>query len=272
MKKIVSITPFRWVCTFLIFVVFVFPTATLSETLEEKGFRIAAKSDRSDRGFISTDVKLTMLLKSSAGEESIRRLNMKTLEVADERVGDKTLLIFKFPADVKGTALLSHSKILKYDDQWLYLPSLKRVKRISSTNKSGPFMGSEFAFEDFTAMELNKFDYKYIRTEPCGEYQCDVIERFPRYDNSGYTKQTVWIDQTFSQVRTIVFNDRHGEIIKELKLNEYKLYEGKYWRSHDMAMDNVKTGKSTILSFSEFNFKLNLSDGDFTTNALKRIR
>ena len=84
-------------------------------------------------------------------------LSLRTLEVPDESVGDKSLIIFDSPRDIKGTALLSYAKILDPDDQWLYLPALKRVKRISSVNKSGPFVGSEFAFEDFTALELNKY-------------------------------------------------------------------------------------------------------------------
>ena len=74
-------------------------------------------------------------------------------------------MVFRTPRDIEGTALLSHAQILEPDNQWLYLPALKRVKRISSANKSGPFVGSEFAFEDFTALELNKYDYVWLSEE-----------------------------------------------------------------------------------------------------------
>ncbi len=151
-----------------------------AETPEEKGYAIAARADRSDRGFGDSVVDLEMVLRNKAGKEARRILEIRTLEIPDENVGDKSLIVFESPADIKGTGLLSHAKILEPDDQWLYLPALKRIKRISSVNKSGPFVGSEFAFEDFTALELNKYDYKYLRTEACGGLTCVVVERYTR--------------------------------------------------------------------------------------------
>ena len=144
---------------------------------EDRGFDIAARSDRTDVGFGDSEVELQMVLRNAAGQESTRALRIATLEKPDETVGDKSLVVFDTPRDIEGTALLSHAKILDPDDQWLYLPALKRVKRISSSNKSGPFVGSEFAFEDFTAIELNKFDYTYVGEVPCGDLTCDVLER-----------------------------------------------------------------------------------------------
>ena len=135
---------------------------TAQEESDEKGYEIAARSDRSDNGFGSSEVSATMTLRNAAGQETTRELSFKTLERENEGVGDKSLVIFETPRDVEGTALLSHAKILEPDDQWLYLPALKRVKRISSANKSGPFVGSEFAFEDFTSTELNKYSYEYL--------------------------------------------------------------------------------------------------------------
>jgi outer membrane lipoprotein-sorting protein len=71
-------------------------------------------------------------------------------------------------------------------------------------------VGSEFAFEDFTAIELNKFDYTYVGEVPCGDLICDVLERTPRYENSGYTRQVSWVDQTDFQIRKVEFYDRRG--------------------------------------------------------------
>ncbi len=162
---------------------------TSAETIEEKSFAIAARSDRSDRGFTDSRVKMKMVLLNAAGRETTRTLVLNTLEVLDKQVGDKSIIIFDSPADIDGTALLSHAKFLHADNQWLYLPALKWVKRISSVNKSGPFVGSEFAFEDFTALELNKYSYRYIRSESCGELTCDVVELKPCYEYSGYSRQ-----------------------------------------------------------------------------------
>jgi hypothetical protein len=245
---------------------------SFATTAEEKGFEIAARSDRSDRGFGDSDVELTMVLRNAAGQESSRSLRFATLEIADESVGDKSLVLFSTPRDIQGTALLSHAKILDPDDQWLYLPALKRVKRISSTNKSGPFVGSEFAFEDFTAIELNKFDYRYLRDEACGELQCEVVERIPRYENSGYTKQISWIDTTNYQIRKIEFYNRRGDLLKVLELDDYREYGDGYWRAHRLIMTNLQTNKSTDLLYGSYNFGTGLTDKDFVKGRLSRLR
>jgi len=247
--------------------------ATLEQgSPEEKGFEIAARSDRSDRGFGDSEAEMTMVLRNAAGQEASRTMRFTTLEVPDESVGDKSLVLFSTPRDIEGTALLSHAKMLDPDDQWLYLPALKRVKRISSRNKSGPFVGSEFAFEDFTASELNKFSYTYLKEEACGDLQCDVVERIPLYKNSGYTKQISWVDTTDYQIRKIEFYDRRGSLLKELKFEDYRKYNDAYWRAHRLVMKNFKTNKSTDLVYGEYKFGIGLTDNDFVKGRLSRLR
>ena len=238
----------------------------------EKGFEIAARSDRTDLGFGESEVELKMVLRNAAGQEASRALRISTLEKPDETVGDKSLVLFDTPRDIEGTALLSHAKILDPDDQWLYLPALKRVKRISSSNKSGPFVGSEFAFEDFTAIELNKFDYLFMSVETCGDLQCDVIERLPRYENSGYTKQIAWVDQTDFQIRKVEFYDRRGDLLKVLELTDYRKYDNGVWRAHRFSMSNVQTKKQTDLIYDTFAFDGGLTDSDFVKGRLSRLR
>jgi hypothetical protein len=239
---------------------------------EDRGFEIAARSDRSDRGFGDSRVNLHMILRNAAGAESTRTLSLTTLEIPDENLGDKSLIVFDTPADIEGTSLLSHARILDPDNQWLYLPALKRVKRISSVNKSGPFVGSEFAFEDFTSLELNKYEYRYIDEKPCGDLVCDVVERIPRYEYSGYTRQITWVDQDVYQVRRVEFYDRRGDLLKTLTLDDYRQYDDRYWRPHLMAMVNHQTGKSTDLVYSDYVFKNDLAERDFEKGVLKRQR
>lgn len=239
---------------------------------EQRGFEIAARSDRTDRGFGDSKVRLTMILRNQAGKESSRSLSISTLEIEDENLGDKSVIVFETPADIKGTALLSHAKILEPDDQWLYLPALKRIKRISSVNKSGPFVGSEFAFEDFTTQELNKYSYRYLREEACGDLVCDVVERIPLYEYSGYTRQISWIDQQDFQARKVEFYDRRGDLLKTLTLTDYRQYEDRYWRPHRLAMINHRTGKETDLIYSDFVFGTGLTDKDFVKGKLKQLR
>ncbi len=243
-----------------------------AETPEEKGHAVAARSDRSDRGFGDSAVRLEMVLRNKAGREARRTLSIRTLEVPDEGLGDLSLVVFESPPDIEGTGLLSHARILEPDDQWLYLPALKRVKRISSVNKSGPFVGSEFAFEDFTSLELGKFDYRYLGQEPCGELVCDLVERTPRYEHSGYSRQQAWIDRDVYQVRRVEYFDRRGALLKTLTLSRYRKYAGGYWRPHELSMVNHVSGKSTDLLYSDYEFGRGLSAADFTRAALERLR
>jgi hypothetical protein len=248
------------------------PAISFSKTPEAKGFEIAARSDRSDNGYGDSKVKMTMILRNAAGDETTRSINFTTLERENEDVGDKSLVLFNTPRDIKGTALLSHAQILEADDQWLYLPALKRVKRISSSNKSGPFVGSEFAFEDFTATELKKFSYKFLREEPCGELTCDVLERIPLYEKSGYSKQISWIDQSIFQLRKLEFYDRRGQLLKVLEASDYREYLEGIWRSHKFIMKNVQTKKQTDLIWEDYQFSTGMTANAFEKGKLSRAR
>lgn len=134
------------------------PAASTAETPEAKGLAIAKEMDLRDIGFQDSRVELTMTLTNRHGETSSRKLRLATLEVPDAATDDKSLTVFDHPRDIAGTAFLSFTKILEPDDQWLYLPAVQRVKRISSANKSGPFVGSEFAYEALVSFEVGKYD------------------------------------------------------------------------------------------------------------------
>ena len=243
-----------------------------AETPEEKGRAIAEELDRRDLGFDDSAAELKMVLANRQGEASTRELRMQTLEVTAREEGDKSLIIFDHPRDIEGTAFLSFTKILEPDDQWLYLPALKRVKRISSANKSGPFVGSEFAYEDMLSQEVDKYDYRWLRDEPCGALVCFVVERYPLYENSGYTRQVTWIDQQEYRVQKVDFYDRKDALLKTLTFSGYQQYLGQYWRADDWYMENHQTGKSTRLTFENWEFRAGLDDNDFDPNRLERLR
>jgi len=241
----------------------------MAETPQEKGLRIAQEADARDSGFSDVTADMVMILKNRAGDTSKRQIRSKTLEVEGD--GDKSLSLFDQPADVKGTAMLTFSHGLEPDDQWLYLPALKRVKRIASRNKSGPFMGSEFAFEDLGSQEVEKYTYTYLREEACGEnWTCHVIERIPAYKYSGYSKQIGWIDTQEYRAVKIEFYDRKQDKLKTLTHSGYQEYIGRYWRPDQMYMENHQTGKSTTLKWTNYQFKTGLTTRDFNKNALKR--
>ncbi len=241
-----------------------------AETPEEKGLAIAQEADRRDTGWGDLQAQMSMLLRNRHGEESLRQMRVKSLEVDDD--GDKSLIVFDEPRDVKGTALLTFSHKVKDDDQWLYLPALKRVKRIASRNKSGPFMGSEFAFEDLASQEVEKYTYRFIEDGEFDGKPVFVMERYPVSKYSGYTRQVVQVDKERYIPLKIEFYDRKNALLKTLIFKGYKQYLEQFWRADEMFMENHQTGKSTLLTWKDYKFRTGLKDSDFTRNSLKRIR
>ncbi|MBP6011059.1 MAG: outer membrane lipoprotein-sorting protein [Alphaproteobacteria bacterium] len=241
-----------------------------------KGREITAESIRRDAGFGDTQSRMTMRLMSDSGDANERTLRMNVLEGASDQVGDKSLIFFEMPKDVQGTVLLTHTQILTADDQWIYIPSIARVKRIASSNKSGPFLGSEFAYEDLTAQELGKYDYRWLRDEPCpaphAALQCFVVERVPHYEASGYKRQIAWIDATEFLFRKIEFYNREDRLLKTLTLANYRKHNERFWRPYELLMINHQSGRSTKLSVTDLKFSTGLTEVDFTEQSMERLR
>lgn len=241
-----------------------------SISAEQKGIDIMTEVDQRDMGFADSKAELKMRLTNKSGHESLRTLKISTLEMMGD--GDKSLIIFGSPRDIKGTAFLSFTHALVADDQWLYLPALKRVKRISSSNKSGPFLGSEYAFEDLTSFEIAKYAYKYLRDEAVGEIDSFVIETTPKYEHSGYTRQLVWVDKERYIPTKIEYYDRKNSLLKTQQFNHYQQYLNQYWRAGEQIMTNHQNGKVTTLIWENYQFKIGLTDRNFDKNTLKRAR
>ena len=245
-------------------------TAAIAQTAEERGLEITTQVNANNDNFKDSTASMTMTLINRSGKKSVRRMRSRILEVVDD--GDKSMTIFEEPADVKGTASLTYSHSVEPDEQWLFLPALKRVKRISSKNKTGAFMGSEFAFEDIGSQEVEKYTYKYLGDEDLDGTAVHKVEAVPAYKHSGYTRVVNYIDQERMLSLKTEFYDRKNALLKTLTASNYEHYNGAHWRPHRLEMVNTQTGKSTILEFSDYQFETGLSDKDFSSNALKKLR
>ncbi|MDF2178385.1 outer membrane lipoprotein-sorting protein [Aliiglaciecola sp. CAU 1673] len=254
----------------LVFAVASTPIAQAQQSDAEKGLAIAKERKIRDEGWGDSQAEASMILRTSSGQEIERKMRLLTLEMEND--GDKGLTVFDQPADVKGTAFLNYSHALEPDEQWMYLPALKRVKRIASKSKSGPFMGSEFAFEDLSSFEVEKFSYKYLRDEKINGQDAFVLEQVPAYEFSGYTKMLAWIDKEHYRAQKIEFYDRKDSLLKTLTMHDYKQYLDKYWRPMLMKMVNHQNGKSTDLVTHELTFRTGLTEEDFSQASLKRAR
>jgi outer membrane lipoprotein-sorting protein len=236
----------------------------------DKGLAIARQADERTNGFKDYRATLAMTLRTKGGQQAVRELRIKVLEVLGD--GDKSLTMFDQPKDVEGTALLTFAHKTADDDIWLFLPALKRVKRIAGSNKSGPFMGSEFAFEDISSPELEKYRYRYLRAAQHEGADCHVIEAVPLDRNSGYSRQEVWFDQAELRSVKIDYFNRRGEHLKTLVSSGFKRYLNRFWYPERMEMTNHQSGRSTILEYKNYLFGNGFTARDFDQASLATAR
>jgi outer membrane lipoprotein-sorting protein len=236
------------------------------------GEEVAMKVERARRGFKDSRSMLLMTLINASGAASWRKMSSRMLEKpGDSKTeGDKSIIVFLSPADVKGTGLLTHEKLDREDDQWLYLPALRRIKRIASKNKSGAFMGSEFAYEDISSQSVEKYRYgPGVEEEVIADIPCFKFERYPKSKYSGYTKQIVWADKENFTTIKVEYYDRKRERLKTAIFSDYKETKG-VWRVQKIHMKNHQNRKETILSWEEDKVQTGLKERDFTKRMLSR--
>ncbi len=240
----------------------------------DRGRAVAAAEYAASHGYGDFVVALQMDLVSTNGKTQTRKLRLNQMETPTHQV--KTLVIFDLPKAIADTALLTWSNVATDDDQWLFLPAIKRVKKIASKDRSGPFVGSTFAYEDLADYAINEFTYTWVREETCEMLTCDVIERRPKDPFSGYLRQLVWIDNADHRIRRVEYFDRRNGLLKTLESTDFARYPvaGRtFVQPHQMTMKNVQTGRSTVLRWSPYQYDAKLNEvRDFSTNALKRVR
>jgi hypothetical protein len=232
----------------------------------QKGFEIMKKAETTNNGFLGESASMEMILINAHGDKIARKMDSLVKETESD--GDKSIITFKWPADVKGTKMLTWSHKTDNDDQWLYLPALKRVKRITSRNKTGSFMGSEFSYEDLGSQEVEKYTYNFVKDDKLEGRDIWVVERKSTDKNSGYSKETVYMDKEYQNPLKIEYYDRKGELLKVAKFINYKKY-GQFWRYDKIEMKNVQTKKQSILTWKERELNKKFSDSQFNQNRLK---
>ena len=231
-------------------------------------FELAEENDKVMSGFKDARSTMTMTLVNAKGQSRVRRMKSISLE---KDGGDKSLIEFLSPADVKGTKFLNYEHAKKDDDQWLYLPALKRVKRISSKNKSGSFMGSEFSYEDLSSFNIDKYDFKKeeAKKEMLNGKEVYKVERVPNYKYSGYTKQVSYIDVKTYLNYQVDYYDRKKSLLKSAYFSDYQEIDGVY-RVGKIHIKNFQNNKESTLVWEDESIKNGLKNKDFHKRVLKK--
>jgi outer membrane lipoprotein-sorting protein len=216
-----------------------------------------------------------MQLINKRGQKRERRVSWTMKN--DAQRNQKGLIRFVAPADVRGTALLSIEHADREDDQWLYLPALRKSRRISAANKSDSFVGSDFAFEDLGAEEIDQHDYRLLREDNVDGAPVYVVEAVPNNDTrrkeSGYSRREIFVLKDNAAIARIDFYDRQKELLKVLRSRDIRQVPStKTWRAQTIEMANQKTGHKTVIVYGQFVINKGIGDDTFSIRELERER
>ncbi len=246
----------------------IYPTLAVGQTAAERGSTLMEEVDRRASGYGDFTATLTMTLRDSEGSERQREMHILGLEIPDD--GDRTLVIFDQPADLRGTSILTANHRDGSTEQWLYLPALRRSRRIASSDRTDRFMGSQFTYEDMGSQDPTRFTHLHLRDDTRDGLPVHVVESTPTDLSSGYTRQVLWLDTEELRIQRIDYFDGEAEAAKTLILGGYQEYEGGHWRPGRMVMTNHRSSEATVLEWQDYAFLTGLSAGDFDPRRLGR--
>jgi outer membrane lipoprotein-sorting protein len=250
---------------------FVFPpvVSTLGAT-EITGLEIMTKVDQRDDGD-DQNATATYTLMNKRGQKRVRDTIRLWKDYSGKDGFDaKMIVFFNSPPDVKGTGFMSWSywDDERDDDQWLYLPALRKVRRIASSNKGDYFMGTDFTYDDMGERKVKEDEHALIKSEVYENVDCYVVESKPKKKGYIYSKKISWVDKQKWIVVRVDYYDRKHKFLKTLK-TDWQLVQG-IWTWEKAVMANSQTGHSTIIETKDVKMNTNIKDEDFVERTLKR--
>ena len=210
------------------------------------------------------EMSLTLKIYDPKGRERVRQIT-----TASKSFGEinKTIMKFTAPADVKGTAILIFDYDEKDDDMWIYMPAIRKNRRIVSSEKGKSFMSSEFTNADMSKPKMSDFNYKILSSETYNGHICWKIETSCKNedieDENGFSKKIAWIEKNTNLCYKIEFYDIDGELHKIQSINQYKEQSnGKYFAFY-MEMENKQNGRKSVMIIDEFQIGSALPESKF---------
>ncbi len=245
-----------------------------AQTRELTGLEIMQKND-AQASAPTEYIEMTMHLVNRKGHEHIRKVVQYEKSAKD---GDKQRLVrFLAPADIKGTGLLTLEHKKRDDDQWLYLPAMRKVRRISSAEKSDRFVGTDFTYQDLKSEAMAHYQYRLTGEDTVRGELCYRVEAAPGDDaerrQSAYSKRTLWISASRFVLLQAFFYDKRGERFKTFEAFDVRRVDAtKKWRARRLEMRNLKTAHSTTLTIEKIEIGRKIPARTFTLRMLQRAR
>jgi len=217
----------------------------------------------------------TMVLINDKGQTRERKIT--TLQkLQDNGVDSKLVMSFNAPADIKGIGFLQVEHSEADDDQWIYLPGLKKTRRLVANNKKDSFMGSDFSYGDFSRPKVDWYHHTLLRSEKVDDDDCYVIESLPRDDaiknNNGYSRKLTWVRKDNFLEAKVEYYDLSDRLLKTQTVTRHKLVEPstQRWFALHREVINHQTQHKTVLDFEKVEAGVPAPDELFTTRTIER--
>ena len=223
--------------------------------------------DRPDGETRYAEMELTLIKKNGATRE--RKV---TSWAMDEGKDTKKMMFFTYPGDVKGTGFLTWDYDLpgKEDAKWLYLPAMKKTRRISgSSSKTDYFMGTDFTYDDMGSRNVDEDSHTLLREEDKDGHKCWVVESVPIDKHEIYSRKVSWIRQDCLTAAYVEYYDKLNKLHRVLTITDVRKVQD-YWTIHKMEMKNVQTGHSTVIVVKNPKYDINIDKGLFTVAKLEK--
>ncbi len=254
----------------LTFIAFI--TLSLSAfTQELTGYEIARRADAVEEGKTSA-ATATMTLVNKKGAKRIRQVTMKTKDYGDNK---KTLIVFTQPKDVSGVSYLMYeypddsAGNKKDSDNWLYMPAMKKVRRISGSTRQDDFMGTDFTYEDMGERGLSKDTFNLLGSEKINGNDCWKVECVAKNSSEKNPRRIIWFRKDSYVMEKAEFYDRKNKLQRQLTCSDIKQIDG-IWTTGKMYIKNLQTGHSTSLEMQDVHYNQEISDNIFTVSAIER--
>jgi len=203
-------------------------------------------------------------------DDSRQRREMEVLIKTGEGDDDMNIMRFVAPANVRGTAVLTVEATGRADDQWLYLPALRKTKRIASSQRTQRFAGTDFTYEDLRSEDFEGFDYRFGDDAELEGRACYVVIATPKDGHeSGYSRREIYVEKERFLVHKIEYYDARERHQKTFEARGFEEVDG-LWRASMSGMEDHQRGTQTVWRFKERDINPGLPDSTFTVRTLER--
>ena len=247
----------------------VFSSSALAQTGRDIALKVKNRPDGNTR-----KSELVMKLINKRGSVRERKILSYSIDVGPDKKDRKSIMFFQYPADVKGTGFLTwdYDAQGKDDDKWLYLPAMKKTRRISgSSAKQDYFMGSDFTYDDMGSRNVDEDEHKLLGEDVIAGNKCWKLESLPKGGGDIYSKRISWIRQDCLVPVKVEYYDKIGALHRSLEISEISQVQG-YWAPKKMQMTNVQTGHQTIIEINEPEYDFPMEESAFNINNLEKGR